>query len=282
MKTAFMWIDPQVATAGRITGLRLPVAEATAALRAAGYDGLELMIGDPSGFDTEALRSALVDSDLELSQICTGELFGSYGLALNHQDADIRRRALEAGISVIHLAATWGCPVSIGRFRGRMGQPADESLALMAESLQSLDREASREGVRILLEPLRPDVCDTLSTVVGTATAIRDWGLDSTGWLLDTDHVDLGQSADVAAGSASLGYVHFADSRHVPLGRGSIDFVAYVRLLSRIGFRGYCGIEVFPDSELNDTMLPAAMAARLTAYCEAAGLSPGPEALGKE
>jgi sugar phosphate isomerase/epimerase len=282
MKTAYMWIDPQLATAGRVTGLRLPVAEAATTLRTAGYTGLELMIGDPAGFDTEALRSALVDSDLALSQICTGELFGSYGLALNHEDPEMRRRALRAGVAVIQLAAGWGCPVGIGRFRGRMGRDADATMARMGESLRSLDRVATREGVRILLEPLRPDVCDTLSTVAGTARAIRDWGLDSTGWLLDTDHVDLGQSAGVAAESESLGYVHFADSRHVPLGRGSIDFVAYVRLLARIGFRGYCGIEVFPDSELNDTMLPAAMAARLTAYCEAAGLSPGREASRKE
>lgn len=267
MKTSYMWVDPDLPRDHPITGLTMPLQEALGAMKAFGFDGVELMIGNPSSFEAETFVEKVRDYGLSISQICTGELSGSYGLALNHPDASLRKAALCAGEDIIRMAGRWRCTVGIGRFRGKIwNSDPKASMERMAESLKRLDEVAKDEGVDVLLEPLRPDVCDTLNTVAETANVIRTWGLDRFGWLLDTDHVDLRQTESVRREARSLGFVHLADSRHVPLGRGDIRFEDYVALFASLGYQGYCSVEVFPDPSMKDELLLAEMAQRLSEY----------------
>jgi len=267
MKTSYMWVDPGLPRDHPITGLTMPLQEALGAMKAFGFDGVELMIGNPSSFEAETFGGKVRDYGLSISQICTGELSGSYGFALNHPDASLRKAALSAGEDIIRMAGCWRCTVGIGRFRGKIwNSDPKASMERMAESLKRLDEVAKVEGVDILLEPLRPDVCDTLNTVAETANVIRTWGLDRFGWLLDTDHVDLGQVESVRREARSLAFVHLADSRHMPLGRGDIRFEDYIALFASLGYQGYCSVEVFPDPSIKDELLLEEMAERLSEY----------------
>jgi len=267
MKTSYMWVDPGLPRDHPITGLTMPLQEALGAMKAFGFDGVELMIGNPSSFEAETFGRKVRDYGLSISQICTGELFGSYGLALNHPDVSLRSAAMRSAEDVIRMAGRWQCTVGIGRFRGKVwDSDPGVSMGRMADSLRHLNKVAEDEGVDILLEPLRRDVCDTLNTVAETANVIRTWGLDRFGWLLDTDHVDLRQAESVRREARSLGFVHLADSRHVPLGRGDIRFEDYVALFASLGYQGYCSVEVFPDPSMKDELLLAEMAQRLSEY----------------
>jgi D-psicose/D-tagatose/L-ribulose 3-epimerase len=136
----------------------------------------------------------------------------------------------------------------------------------MAESFAVLDEIAHAEGVEILIEPLRPDICDTMNSVAETASFIDECGLKNFGWLLDTDHVDLGQKDDIAKRAASLGFVHLADTFHVPLGRGSIDFPSYFALLSELDYSGYCSVEVFGDRDVGAMEFLSEMTAKISDY----------------
>jgi len=267
VKTSYMWIDPRLPNDHRITGLSMPLASALEAMASLGFDGVELMIGDPEAFDADAFASAVKGSGLEVSQICTGELSGSYGLALNHPDLARRKAAVRAAEKCIRLAGRWRCSVGIGRFRGKIWDAEPRaSVERMTDSMRFLDRIAGDEGVKVLLEPLRPDICDTLNSVSATTAFIDAAGLESFGWLLDTDHVELGEASGLRGETESPDFVHLADSMHAPLGRGKIDFRAYLSLIASMEYQGYCSIEVFSDETVNERQFLSEMAGVLSKF----------------
>lgn len=255
MKTSYMWVDPNLGKERRITGLRLPAGTAFPLMRGLGFDGVELMIGDPAAFDGGRFEADVRRHGLAVSQICTGELFGALGMTLNDPDEAARKRAVAAGETVVRMAGKFHCGVGIGRFRGGLWGQGGESRDRMGESLRYLDHVAREEGVTIALEPLRPDICSTLNTVAETAAAIVAWNLSRFGWLLDTDHVDWGQESVMRSERDSLAFVHLADSMHKPLGKGDIAIARYIAFVARLGYKGYCSVEVFPDEVLSDEML---------------------------
>jgi len=267
MKKSYMWIDPSLPRDHAITGLDLPLAEASARMEELGFEGIEVMIGDPDLFDWKAFRKAVLARGLEVSQLCTGELYGSLNLTLNNPDGSARKTALRMAESVIRLAGNLGCRVGIGRFRGKIWDNDEaSSLEAMAESFAALDRLAREEGVELLIEPLRPDICDTLNTVSQTCAFLDANGLAAFGWLLDTDHVGLDQEAGIVKNMRRLGFVHLADTFHIPLGRGKIDFPRYFELLGRLEYAGYCSVEVFGDKKIGESVFLAEMAEKLEDY----------------
>ena len=65
-----------------------------------GYHGIELMVRDPAGLDWPAVRQTLVDAQLEVPQIVTGELYGADRLCLVTGDETVARRAAERSSGV--------------------------------------------------------------------------------------------------------------------------------------------------------------------------------------
>jgi len=226
-----------------------------------------VMIGDPDLFDCNAFRKVVLAHGLKVSQLCTGELFGSLNLMLNNPDSSARRAAMRTAESVVKLAGNLGCTVGIGRFRGKIWD-GDEmsSLEAMAGSFSELDRLAGEEGVELLIEPLRPDICDTLNTVSQACSFMDSAGLSNFGWLLDTDHVGFDQEGSIIDHKSRLGFVHLADTFHVPLGGGEIDFPRYFELLARLGYVGYCSVEVFGDKKMSESSFLVEMAEKLAGY----------------
>jgi len=168
---------------------------------------------------------------------------------------------------VVRLAGKLGCKVEIGRFRGKIWNGDEKSsLEAMAASFSALDKLGREEGVELLIEPLRPDICDTLNTIARTCSFMDDAGLAAFGWLLDTDHVGLDQEGDIVDHISRMGFVHAADSFHAPLGRGKIDFPRYFELLGRLGYTGYCSVEVFGDKKTGESDFLAEMAGKLEEY----------------
>lgn len=267
MKKSYMWIDPSLPRDHAITGLDLPLTEALSCVERLGFDGIEVMIGDPDLFDWDAFRRAVLAHGLEVSQLCTGELFGSLSLMLNNPDGSARQAALSTAESVVRLAGKLGCKIGIGRFRGKIWD-GDEtsSLEAMAASFSVLDKLGREEGVELLIEPLRPDICDTLNTVSQTCSFMDAAGLTNFGWLLDTDHVGLDQEESIVNHKSRLGFVHLADTFHTPVGRGKIDFPRYFKLLERLGYTGYCSVEVFGDKKMGESVFLAEMAEKLEDY----------------
>jgi len=245
---SFMWVDSSLPFDCRVTGARLPLEQILSLLSVNSYDGVEVLIGDPFCFPVGEILKQTKKYGLQLSQVCTGEFQGTFGLTLNHPDQEHRDRALRWAEKTIEIAAECRSSMNIGRFRGSVtveGKSASENR--MAESFEIIGRKARREGVSLLIEPLKSEVCGTLTTLNETADFLTKISVSSIGWMLDTDHTSANEYADASCRLPQPEYVHFSDTHHLPLGKGSIDFSAYSALLNANAYNGYVGVEVFSD-----------------------------------
>jgi len=245
MILAYMWVDPSIPVKSKVTGLRCSHYEAIEVLHRYGFNGVEIMVGNPFLFEGNGTAGSFENSGLRVTQLCTGEFFGTYGLTLNDRDYQRRKTALAWMFKTIEIASALNCSVNIGRFRGSISldDPVG-SKELMIESFQKIDQVASLYEVTILLEPLKPSVCNTLNSIAECAKLIEWLHLKQFGVMLDTDHTDLTQERE-SLSRVNVTYVHLADTAHAPLGRGNADFVRYFSILQEINFDGYLSVETF-------------------------------------
>ena len=119
MKKGLIICTPDVAY-GPLALLSGTFEQKAARAAALGFDGVELMVRDPSLLDWPAIKDPLEQHGLGIAQIVTGELFGVDGLGLITSDQALHRRAVERAKAIIDLAAFLGTMVNVGRFRGRL------------------------------------------------------------------------------------------------------------------------------------------------------------------
>jgi len=245
-----MWIDQTLPQGHAVTGINLKLKDLVRLLRDAGYNGVEIMLGDPFNFNFKELKNIVYDLKLEVSQLCTGEFWGSYNLCLNDINNKKYVKALLWAEQVIHLAGTLNCSVNIGRFRGKIWEDGfKNSINRMVNSFRHLDKKAKEQGIELLIEPLRSDICDNLNSVSEVAELIHNTGLQSFYIMIDTDHTSLEEIEYIKNNFSSIKYIHLADTRHVPLGEGTIPFSKYFKLFKSLRYDGYMGIEVFSNNQ---------------------------------
>ncbi len=227
--------------------------EKAAKARALGYDGVELMVRDPSQLDIATIRSVLQNNHLEVAQVVTGELFGTDGFSLLHASSEIAEAARKRIASVIDFAAHFGAQVNIGRFRGRLDAFPSREEGYMAalERIGEVADWAAAQGVRITLEPLNRYECDFLFTAEEGIHFIRDLGRPNVGLMLDLFHmnieeVSLTKSLETAMASGLLWHIHVADSNRRYPGAGHLDILSIWQVLSQGGYTGYVSAELLP------------------------------------
>ncbi len=249
MKFSFMWVDKTLPKEHPVTGSKMNLREFAKLLSVTGYNGIEIMMGNPFMFDYEDVKNVISETNLQISQLCTGEFFNFYGLCLNHKDQDKYKEALLWAEEVINLASQFKCSMNIGRFRGKIWQDGHEnSFDRMINSFKHLDQKAQEKKVTILIEPLRKDICDNLNSVLDTYNFLKKFGLQSFHLMIDTDHTLIEEKEYVNKYSSSIKYIHLADTKHVPIGEGIIQFSEYFNLFKSIGYHGYMSIEVFSEN----------------------------------
>lgn len=248
-----MWIDKLIPEGHPLTGSRLSLEKTAGLLSEKGYNGIEIMIGDPSVFDYREVQNIVSKYNLEVSQLCTGEFWGTYNLCLNDINEIKAEKALDWAEKVINLAGFFNCSINIGRFRGKIWQDGFEnSIGRMINSFKYLDKKAQEQNVKILIEPLREDICDNLNYVSEAYDIIKKHKLQSFSIMIDTDHTSIEEKDSIQSYSNSIKYIHLADTKHVPLGDGIVPFSEYFNLIQSIGYDGYVGIEVFSDNQDED------------------------------
>jgi sugar phosphate isomerase/epimerase len=247
MKLSFMWVDKTLPKDRSITGSRLDLKELVRILSAEGYNGIEIMLGDPFKFD---FKDMISDAGLEVSQLCTGEFWGSYHLCLNDIDSRKMEKALSWAEKVIRLASQLNCSVNIGRFRGKIWEDGlENSIVRMMDSFRYLDKIAQKLGVRLLIEPLRKDLCDNINSVSEAFEFISNTESESINIMIDTDHTSLEEIQYIKSYFSRIEYIHLADTMHVPLGEGNIPFSEYFKLFKLMRYDGYMSVEVFSQGQ---------------------------------
>lgn len=249
MKVGCVICGPDVA-AGPLALLSGTFEEKARKAAALGYDGIELMVRDPSALDWPYVKRTLEDAGLQVPQVVTGELFGADGLRLVTPDDDLYRRAMQRTRSVVDLAGFLGAMVNIGRLRGRLeGLPAADPWAEAVERLGRLADYAAQRGVRIVLEPINRYETDFILDVTEGLRMVADLQCDNVGLMLDVFHMNIEEASierSLEAAGERCWHVHIADSNRRYPGAGHLDFDGVFATLARMGYGGYVSAELLP------------------------------------
>ncbi len=216
-----------------------------------GYDGVELHIADPAAVDAPALEAALRASSLRLTAIGTGRAYVNDGLSLTDADEGRRRAAIRRLEGFLALAGRFQAKIIVGCMRGNLSSPQELPAALdrLRSAMERLDRAAGDAGVGIVFEPINRYENNFLCTMGDISSFIRQCGLQNTGLLVDTFHMNI-EEADLFASirdcAAEIRYVHAADSNRRYPGQGHLPFAALLRALRDAGYNGVVSAECLP------------------------------------
>jgi 5-keto-L-gluconate epimerase len=219
-----------------------------------GYEGVELMIRDPSLVDVQALLEMLGCYRLQVPQIVTGEAFMCDNLSLLHPDPAVCVAAMERLESFIRFAGLLGpgTIVNIGRLRGRLDWlPLELPLAraLAIRTFQAAADCAWPLGVRVAIEPCNRYEVDFVQSTADALDVIAEIGRPNFGLMADVFHMnieDVSIERGLCAAAPVLWHVHIADSNRLPPGSGHLDFAAIVAALRSIDYQGFLSVEARP------------------------------------
>jgi sugar phosphate isomerase/epimerase len=124
-----------------------------------------------------------------------------------------------------------------------------EQAILQGRGLKRIAQEANRIGLRVNIEaPHRNGLCRTLEEAQFLMEQIAE---PNAFYLLDVTHIQAGGASPVEAVgrfSGRLGHVHLRDGKGEEIfmvpGEGDIDFRGFFAELERIGYQGFCALEL--------------------------------------
>ncbi len=220
--------------------------------RELGYDAVELSLRDPQDAAILKVVSELGNSGLSLSAIATGQSYYRDGLSLTNPDPTERVKLLERLKRFIDLAAPWSGMVILGGIRGVLkgalsSYPEQRLLAI--EMIKTCSDYASRNEVRLLLEPINRYETNFLNTVQDCLDLIEEVDLKNVFILADTFHMNIEEKSideAIALAGPKLGYLHFADSNRRAPGQGHINFFELAPNIQKMGFDGFISAEILP------------------------------------
>ena len=228
------------------------------AIKALGYQGIELQTRKPTEFDWKATRKKIDDSGLAIVGISTGPIGIEDGLYICHKDADGRKQAIERYKTVLDLAGEWGVDSSIGGFRGRasMMESRAEALDHFRQTVGELAQYAKGKGRRIVLEPQNRINTDFLMTMAETVEFIQSMeqdGVDNLVLEADMFHQALEEKSIVAAlitARPYLVHVQLGDSNRLAPGQGFLPWRDIVETLRALNYDAWLSMEFTqkPDS----------------------------------
>ena len=156
VKTSLFITRPDVPGAFLISILRDEIERSVAKAAQLGFDGVDFLIGDPDTFDSRKLEKALADNSVELTCINPVRMTTEFGLSLLHPDENTRKRAFAKLQSVIEIAGTFKCPVSVGLIRGGAfeAEPISYTRNVFVQIMQKVYDNAQKHDVEFHVEPI--------------------------------------------------------------------------------------------------------------------------------
>ncbi len=218
-----------------------------------GYEGVELMLKDPSKVDGDYIRKQLIEHQLDMVALCTGHVYGEDGLGLVGSDLEISLPAMDRLKAIIDFGAEYfgdGIMVNIGRTRGP-GDPnrLQDSQHKAYEAFQELADYAIRKNVRITLEPISIHEHRYILTTQDGILARKAVNRSNFGLMLDTYHMNI-QDVDMLESFREAKdfcwHIHISDQNRKWPGSGVIDFKKVISVLKDIGYEGFLSTEILP------------------------------------
>lgn len=227
-----------------------------------GFDGIELPVFRPSGFETRYIREALAASDLR----CTVGAVLLPGFSLVTEDVTVRQQSLNNVRDIIHVVADLGADIvagplytPVGELPGRRRTAEEWKRAI--DAYQQLTPTLDADGVTLAIEPLNRFETYFLNTMEDGVALCDAVNHPRVGLLFDTFHANI-EAKDVAAalvrGGRHVKYIHTSENDRGTPGSGHVDWPGVFRAVEAIGYDGWLTIESFGFS-LGDLSAAAAI-----------------------
>lgn len=234
----------------QITEQHIPVFED---LAAAGFDGVEIPVGEQTPRELAAMAAAC--DDLGLARTASAFV----GLDTNpiSPDAAVRARAVDNLRASIDRAHAIDASILVGGiyqahkyFTGRGATP--DEWQWCAQYLRTCGEYAAQAGVRLGLEVLNRFEVFLINTVADCRRMVDEVALDNVGVHYDTHHANIEEPAPALALSSCadvLNHVHLSESHRGSLGTGQVDWDGTFAALGDIGYSGWLVIEAFGTAD---------------------------------
>lgn len=236
----------------------------------AGYQGVELALRSAKEYKEENISSILADTGMAVSCVSTGQVFATDGLYFTHEDKAVRDKTVETFKGLIEVAGELGAMVNIGRARGLItaDRTAAETEELFCDGLYRLLPTAERCDVEIVIEPVNRYEINFMNNTDQVCRFLEKLDSPHFGVMPDVFHMNI-EDDDICASLERNGryikYVHLADSNRYYPGCGHLNFKAISDTLKRIGYTGWCAVEILPEPD-PDTAAAAAADALLPLF----------------
>ncbi len=214
------------------------------------FDGVELILNDPTLIDKYALHYILEELDLEVSTLSTGQCTIFEGLSMTSAVSYIRSATNLRIQQNIDFSVEFGRPnVTIGLIRGKGGiLPESKEYELLKCELMKVADYAAKKNVKLNLEPINRYECVLINSSKSAYDLIMDIGNPpNVGILYDTFHSNIEDKhmlKTIEEIGKKITHVHFADSNRRLPGEGHLDFPLIIQTLKKVGYNGYVSLEV--------------------------------------
>ncbi len=248
------------------TFVGMDFASACRAAARIGYRGIEIepshLSPDPaalSGSRRTEIRKTIRDQGMN----CVGLhsfLKAPAGLHLTVSDAGVRQRSWDYFSRLIDLAADVADdPLMIlGSSKQRQavdGTTPAEAKRRLIEGLGAMAPLAQRRGVKILMEPLAPHLCNVINSLAEAMDVVTAVANPAVATMFDC-HNTAGENKPVdlliREYYPHILHVHLNEMDGQRPGAGDFPFGLVLRTLQESGYRGWLSVEVFdfqPDGE---------------------------------
>lgn len=220
--------------------------DSLAAARRMGYDGVEIVMGDPDCFDPASFKVLLNELGLKVSAINCGAIQYLFKAGLVDVDERKMEFAFEKLKSYIRHCHALGCIQQIGVARGLAvpDRPMRWFKDCLVDVLKRAADYAAALRVSIAFEYTNRFEINTINTAAEAREIVDRVGSPNLGVLVDTYHSFL-EDADVCQNIQDLNsrvrYFHLHDSNRgaAIIGGGENDFDHIVHACSHINYRNW-------------------------------------------
>jgi sugar phosphate isomerase/epimerase len=219
-------------------------ADSLAAAKRFGYDGVEIIMGDPDQFDPGAFQQLLRQQGLGISAINSGGIQYMLNAALVAADPRRMEIGLEKLKQNIGHCQRLGCLQQVGVVRGPAvpGRPMRWYRDCLVAVLKEAVAYAALLHVEVVLEYTNRCEINTINTGAEARDIVERVGHDNLGILIDTGHSYL-EDPDVYQNVRELReyvrhfHLHDSNGGAAIIGGGELDFDRVMENCGLIGYR---------------------------------------------
>ena len=235
---------------GHVTEEHVPVLKA---LKATGFDGVEVPVFDPSDVAHYRQLGGILD-DLGLERTAVALIPDeahspiSPNAASRQGAVDHLSRAIECGAALGSeaLVGPWYQPLGVFSGEG----PSEAELERCAGVHRQIAQTARDAGMICALEPLNRFECYLLNTCEQASAYLERLNEPGFGILYDTFHANIEEKDPIAAlrkayAKGHINHVHISENDRGTPGRGHAPIAATIAELKALGYDGWLMIEAF-------------------------------------